>query len=43
MLAFLLYRMQWAGGGRSAGGESMRLGSCLQGGWSKGLVIVAAG
>ena len=41
--AFLLYRMQWAGGGHFAGGGSMRLGSCLRGAWSKGLVVVAAG
>ena len=41
--AFLLYRMQWAGGGRFAGGGSMRLGSCLRGAcWSKGREVVAA-
>ena len=38
-----LYRMQWAEGGRLAGGGYMRLGSCLRSGWSKGLVVVAAG
>ena len=38
--AFLLYRMQWAGRGHLAGGGSMRLGSCLRSGWSKGIVVV---
>ena len=40
--ASALYRMQWAGGGRFAGGGSMRLGSCLRGAWSKGCEVVAA-